>query len=257
MDEAIPQTQLPGVGEPYRHWRVVQDGRVLVGFGPRVMFCFDEQDQAMRNLAVVALAQACVKGTEVADLFELSREYVSRLRARTADRGSRALLAPRGAPRKLSEAACRRALRLSEDRVTGAEIARRLGVSEATVSRLLARRRPVMVPGELQLQGAAEAAGGEQMAEPVPRPRPPSTRRNPSSRQKEPASETALGACEQAPEPAEETISPEPGGRRDSRQIERLGEVEVASRYAGAMLLYPFLDRLAPGRCSRRLRRVR
>ena len=248
MDEAIPQTQLPGVGEPYRHWRVVQDGRVLVGFGPRVMFCFDEQDQAMRNLAVVALTQAGVKGTEVADLFELSREYVSRLRARTADRGSRALLAPRGAPRKLSEAACRRALRLSEDGVTGAEIARRLGVSEATVSRLLARRRPVMVPGELQLQGAAEAAGGEQMAEPVPSATPAEHAEEPVEQAEEPASETALGACEQAPEPAEETISPEPGGRAaDGGRIERLGEVEVASRYAGAMLLYPFLDRLGAG----------
>ncbi len=52
---------------------------------------------------------------------------------------------PRGAPRKLSEACERRALQLSESGVTGAEIARRLGVLEATVSRLLARARAVAV----------------------------------------------------------------------------------------------------------------
>jgi len=30
----------------------------------------------------------------------------------------------------------------------------------------------------------------------------------------------------------------------DGGQIARLGEVDVASRHAGAMLLYPFVDRL-------------
>jgi hypothetical protein len=34
--------QLSGMPEPYRYWRTVQDGEVLVGYGPRVMFCFDE-----------------------------------------------------------------------------------------------------------------------------------------------------------------------------------------------------------------------
>ncbi len=82
--------------EPYRYWRTVTHGEVLVGFGPRLFFCFDEQDQGMRNLAVVALTQAGVKGSEVAELFGLSREYVSGLRSRVVERGSGAAVAAAG-----------------------------------------------------------------------------------------------------------------------------------------------------------------
>ena len=64
--------------EPYGYWRVRQGGEVLVGFGRRVMFHFDERDMGMRNLTVVALTEAGAKGTEVAALFELSPVYVAR-----------------------------------------------------------------------------------------------------------------------------------------------------------------------------------
>jgi transposase len=160
VDQVPSEGQLEGMPEPYGYWLVRQAGEVLVGFGRRVMFHFDERDVGMRNLAVVALTEAGAKGTEVAALFGLSREHVSRLRGRAVNGGSRALL-PRGAPRKLSQAAERRALELSEGGETGAQIARRLGVSEATISRLLARRGAVVVQGEL---GPAEADRGVRRA---------------------------------------------------------------------------------------------
>src|SRR5450631_860803 len=74
--------------EPDGYWRFTQDGEVLVGYGRRVLFCFDEGDLGMRNLAVVALTQAGGKGLEVAELFGLSGEHVSRLRGRAASGGS-------------------------------------------------------------------------------------------------------------------------------------------------------------------------
>jgi transposase len=178
VDQASATGQFEGMPEPDRYWRCTQDGEVVVGFGRRVLFCFEEGDLGMRNLAVVALTQAGAKGLEVAELFGLSGEHVSRLRGRAAAGGSRALLPPRGAPRKLSVALERRALRWSADRVSGAEIARRLGVSQATISRLLARAADTPEPQlplglatgeqeEQQQQEEAEcvlAAGGAQPA---------------------------------------------------------------------------------------------
>jgi transposase len=139
VDQASAAGRLEGMPEPDGYWRFTPDGEVLVGYGRRVLFCFDEGDLGMRNLAVVALTQAGAKGFEVAKLFGLSGEHVSRLRGRASAGGSRALVPPRGAPRKLSVALQRRAVAWSRNDVSGAEIARRLGVSQATISRLLAR----------------------------------------------------------------------------------------------------------------------
>lgn len=238
MDRATARTQLQGMLEPYGHWRAVQDGQVLVGFGPRVMFCFDEQDQGMRNLAAVALTQAGAKVGEVAELFGLSREHVSRLRTRTADRGSKALLAPRGAPRKLSETQRRRAVKLSEGGVTGAEIARRMGVSEATISRLLARQPREAVQGELELydsEAGDVSVDGE-----------------PSEQTAAPAEEAAVPGGQSADDGDATVTYAAEGGGQEPRVVPggplgRLGEAEVQSRYAGAMLLYPFLERLGVG----------
>jgi transposase len=240
--------------EPFSYWRTVRDGEVLVGFGERLLFCFDEQDVGMRNLAVVALREAGVKGTEVAGLFGLSAVYVSRLRRRTVEGGSRALVPARGAPRKLSPASERRVLGLSEAGVSGAEIARRVGVSEATISRLLARvGGPVVAQGELELTATPTSAAARSNAvgeEAV------TVQAGGETVGVEPGGETVAVECggeTVGVEPDGETVGVEPGGETVAAGepagggVERLGEVEVGCRYAGAMLLYPFLERLGAG----------
>jgi transposase len=231
--------------EPHRLWRARQDGELVVGFGPRLLFRFDECDGGMRNLAAVALTDAGAKGTEVAELLGLSREHVSRLRTRAADGGSRALLPPRGAPRKLSEAQQRRALALSGAGVSGAEIARRMGVSEATVSRLLARRRAGgAVQGELE----PRAAGGQRsgVEETAVGQAPALSVRAPGVELR--SDEEVVGDAQAEPAALEPPLEAEPAA-----PIARLEKVEVPSRYAGAMLLYPFLDRLGADRVLRSL----
>src|SRR5450631_3462029 len=242
------------IPEPFSYWRTVRDGEVLVGFGERLLFCFDEQDVGMRNLAVVALREAGVKGTEVAGLFGLSAVYVSRLRRRTVEGGSRALVPARGAPRKLSPASERRVLGLSEAGVSGAEIARRVGVSEATISRLLARvGGPVVAQGELELTATPTSAAARSNAvgeEAV------TVQAGGETVGVEPGGETVAVECggeTVGVEPGGETVGVEPGGETVAAGepagggVERLGEVEVGCRYAGAMLLYPFLERLGAG----------
>jgi transposase len=239
--------------EPDRYWRCTQDGEVVVGFGRRVLFCFEEGDLGMRNLAVVALTQAGAKGLEVAELFGLSGEHVSRLRGRAAAGGSRALLPPRGAPRKLSVALERRALRWSADRVSGAEIARRLGVSQATISRLLARAADTSEPQlplglaageqeEQQQQEEAEcvlAAGGAQPAGEVS-----------GGGEQLPAGTVEIGeravhaAVALQADQARSAVQQQPPAEADASQLPRLSGTTVASRYAGAMLLHPFLCEL-------------
>jgi DNA-binding CsgD family transcriptional regulator len=174
------------------------------------------------------------------------------------ERGSGALLAARGAPRKLSDARERRALKLSESGVTGAEIARRLGVSEATVSRLLARARAAAVAqGRLDFEQRQAAEPEQETGKLALSARDagekvvdlklelelaaPAEPREKTETVVVAAGETGVEVlAAEVPEPT--LLSAEP--QAPAATIERLGQVEVQSRYAGAMLLYPFLDRL-------------
>ena len=67
----------------------------VVSYGSRVVFRYADDDTAMRNLVVVALTDAGARGLEVAAAFGLSREYVSRLRARARKDGAAGLVARR------------------------------------------------------------------------------------------------------------------------------------------------------------------
>ena len=252
MDQASATGQLEGMPEPDGYWRFTRDGEVLVGYGRRVLFCFDEGDLGMRNLAVVALTQAGAKGLEVAELFGLSGEHVSRLRGRAASGGSRALVPARGAPRKLSAVLERRALRWSEAGVSGAEIARRLGVSQATISRLLARagdtpelqlplglatgeqpqeqqEEEECVPAAGDAQSAGEVSGvGEQLP----------------AGAVEIVERAVQGAVALGADHASGALQRQPPAEADAGQLPRLSGATVCSRYAGAMLLHPFLCEL-------------
>jgi hypothetical protein len=181
------------------------DGKVLVTRGPRVLFHFDEADSGMRNLAMVALAEAGVAGNEVASLFGLSADHFSKLRVRARRLGSAELVRPMGRPPKLTGADLAKARRWSAEGTTGTDIARRLGVSDATVSRALA--------------GTGVAL--ELVAEPV--------------------ADTDDGA--------DDVEVNDVGDERNAGggDTARLGHVEASCRYAGAMLLHPFLDLIRAG----------
>ena len=251
MDQASATGQFEGMPEPDGYWRFTQDGEVLVGYGRRVLFCFDEGELGMRNVAVVALTQAGAKGLEVAELFGLSGEHVSRLRGRAASGGSRALVPARGAPRKLSAVLERRALRWSEAGVSGAEIARRLGVSQATISRLLARagdtpepQLPLGLaageqPQEQEEEECVPAAGGAQ-----PAGEPGGVGEQLPAGAVEIVERAVQGAVALGADHASGALQRQPPAEADAGQLPRLSGATVCSRYAGAMLLHPFLCEL-------------
>ena len=202
---------------PFELSRQTVGGETVVSFGPRAVFVFDEADRAMRNLAIVALRRAGVSGIEVARLFELRPEHVSRLCQAAKARGSAGLVAEMGRPRSLDAAGVARAYVLRDEGRSGAAIAQELRVSEATISRLLARRpRPEVTQLEL-----AQAPGDDRGA----------------------ASEARSDASGR-----EGTLETLPGDEADEEATSRLGLALIGegvkeSRYAGAMLLHGFLER--------------
>ena len=111
----------------------------------------------MRNLAIVSLTSAGVAGVEVARLFGVRPEHVSRLRRQAAECGSAGLLPRMGRPGKLDQAAVKRAYEMSDQGVAGCEIAGTLGVSGTTISRLLARK-PVREVDRLPLTDTGDGA---------------------------------------------------------------------------------------------------
>lgn len=195
-----PAVAFEGMPEPETLRLHRADGKVLVTRGRRVLFHFDEADSGMRNLAMVALAEAGVAGNEVASLFGLSPDHFSKLRVRARRLGSAELVRPMGRPPKLTGADLAKARRWSTEGTTGTDIARRLGVSDATVSRALAGT------------GVALELVGEPVADPD--------------------------------DVEVNDVGDEPGADGGDT---RLGHVEASCRYAGAMLLHPFLDLIRAG----------
>ena len=130
--------RLAGVAPPDELLRTVTDGRVFITSGSRLLYVFDADDVEMRNLAIAALRDAGVSGVMVAALFGFTDRHVSAIRTRVQREGSRALVGPRGRPAKLTDAQKSRARRWKAQGQSGREIAKRLGVSDATISRLTA-----------------------------------------------------------------------------------------------------------------------
>ena len=156
-----------------RLWR--HDGVVVISFGHRAMHRYDETDIGMRNLALVSLCEAgLISGLEAAELFGLSAGYVSALRVRIRRQGSVALVPPMGRPPKLGAKDRAAALRLAREGMNGQDIARRLGVSGATVSRLLAAAPTALVlPSDDEM--TSDDASDATEAEDAPGGRVPST----------------------------------------------------------------------------------
>ena len=219
---------------------------VVVSYGGRVLACYECGDRGMRNLAIVALTRAGVSGVEAAELFGIRPEHVSRLRRQVSEGGSRELLPVMGRPRKLDASAISRAYELSDEGLTGREIAGKLGVSKSTISRLLAGR-PAPAPERLALQEADAGSYGDgaEVSD--------NAEVNPSEVSD---GNEVTGPGVSLPvvaENAEVSDSGEvPGnGEANVLQVSLSGDAETRivqgggrSVYAGAMLLYPFLEKV-------------
>jgi len=199
--------------EPYALERFVAGGETFITRGPHLVWRFDSDDVGMRNLAVVALTDAGHAGTEVAACFAITAVYVSMLRGRARSSGSAGLVRARGRRPKLSPAQVTKARRWSGEGVNNVEIATRLRVHARTIGRALeGARRP---PQQASLEGVGDRVAGDEETEPeeasTDKAAPVAAENIPAPE----ASEAALGVTGERP-----------------------------SRYAGAMLLHPFLEAL-------------
>jgi len=145
--------------------RVDLGDEVVISWGGKALFVYDRSDRALRNLALVTLGNAGVRGVVLAELFGVRPEWVSRLRREAREHGSAGLVAPMGRPRRLDAAGIATVYRLADEGTPGVRIAEVMGVSAATVSRVLSAR-PRSEPVRLDLDdaegdgiGAAEDVG--------------------------------------------------------------------------------------------------
>ena len=206
---------------------LTHEGETVVLSGRLVLFRFAVADIGMRRLAMVALTQAGQSVKTVAEAFEVHPNYLSTLRKTARERGSAGLIKAMGRPVKLSAAQLAQARRWAEQGVSGQEIARRLQVSDTMISRLVGagRRSPEPVQDELPEQHDADAepvveepvVEEPELVRPVVADGPAGSM--PAGHEDAPG-QTAVGASS------------------------RLAEAMVDSRYAGAMLLHAFFDRV-------------
>ncbi len=217
----VLQTELLGMPEPAVLRLVTSGGQVMVTCGRVLVYRYDADDIGMRNLAIVALTDADRRVDEVAAVFEMTATYVSMLRGRARRNGSSGLVRRRGRPPKLSEKQVAQARVWAGSGWTQQAIADRLKVARSVISDLLARLGPAPVQEALP---EPEEAEPEPETDQVEADEPGADERGPAG----PGSgeEQAVGAA---------------GWFTGSS---RVGEGVFGSRYAGAMLLHAYLDRV-------------
>ena len=242
------------------------DGTTLVTAGQMIVACYPDGDIAMRNMAVAVARQLGFSGQRVAQVMGLSASYVATLHQRARREGAAGLVRPSGPKPKLSPEHWARAARWRQAGASEAQIAARLGVAQATVSRHLAGAGQQQLtfggePGRAAGQDGAPAEPGSADQEP----------RQPWPQREEPAPGPAAQpgpaqapAAEQQPEPAESGPAPEPVAQPGPEPAPEPGPEtalaagllaagaritggQVTSRYAGAMLLHAFGARAGAG----------
>src|SRR5660397_114258 len=197
-------------------------GQTMVAFGRMLVYRYDSDDLGMRNLAIVALTAAKQPVKDVAAAFGMTAPYVSILRSRARAQGSAGLVRPRGRPSKLSARQVTQAREWASTGRSQQATADEFGVARSVISDLLARLGPapvhqVLPPVAEPAEEPTEEPTGQAMGEPM------------------------MAQPELVPaEPA----GPVHQGIAGFTGSSRIGTGTHLCRYAGAMLLHPFLHRV-------------
>ena len=234
-------------------------GQVVVSVGTRVVSSFPAGDSVMRNMAAVTLTELGFTGRRVGAMFGITEQYVSMLRGRTRRDGSAGLIRSQGRPPALGVGQRERARRWRGEGLSDTVIAARLGVHASTVGRALrgvahpvAVSPPVdraeAVAEALDLGIARDTPAEDTPAEDTPAEDTPAEDIVVSAGDSVvltgdgDATATAQDAVEgvEVVEGAAEAPGIDPTGGGGAR----IGEGRFTSRYAGVMLLHPFLDRV-------------
>src|SRR6266542_115443 len=202
---------------------VVHDGRTALMVGGVMLASYDNDDTGLRNMAVVMLTQMGFPGVLVARVVGLTPEYVSMLRGHARRHGSAGLVQRRGRRAKLSVGRVRQARAWTVDGLPDAEIARRLKVSHKTAARAAASVEPTMAAQPMldALDDAGSACA----------PVTAETDGRMSAASVEPAA------------PISSDVDSDGSSATDGAAA-RIRAGRFNSRYAGAMLLHAFTDRV-------------
>jgi hypothetical protein len=228
---------LEGMPDPRDLHRVEAGGTTWILAGSTVLACYPSADAAMRNVAVAVARQLGFPGKAVAAVMGLTENYVATLHRRGLREGTAGLVRPSGPRPKLPAGDWERAARWRAAGAGEAEIARRLGVAQSTVSRRLGGAGQQRLPWP-QAAGADEPAGdGDEPAGLAAGPAAPEAEPGPGTAGERRPAAPAPGTGPMA-RPAQD-LAARPGGG-----LARIGTGEHPSRYAGAMMLHAYFGRI-------------
>ncbi len=246
MSPTTTEPLLDGMPAPELLRLLTHEGQAVVLSGRWVLFRFAVEDTGMRRLAMVALTEAGHVVKTVAQVFGVHPNYLSTLRKTAREQGSNGLVKVMGRPVKLSPAQLRQAQRWVEQGLSGQEIARRLQVSDTMISRLVGGRRTGPEPVQDELPDTEQADTDVDIDPELPEP----VVAEPVVPEPVVAEHELLEQPESVvPEPADAPCGPGVAEYADPPAgsvvgSSRLELATVDSRYAGAMMLHAFFDRI-------------